>query len=152
MSNILNTDTITQAEGDARYALLSNYPDMQSFTPTFTNLTVGNGSVWGDYQVINDVCYVICGFLMGSTSSVDGTLSLTGLPETSASHTGNYYPASISMIDAGAAFYGGHSMVNSTAIATQAFYDFSNAVLNGTNPFAWTTNDSLTFQSSYPIN
>ena len=122
-----------------------------SFTPTFTNLTVGNGSVWGYYQVVDGICYFSCGFTMGSTSSVGGNLSMSALPETSLAGTNNYYPTQVTMFDSGAGFYGGIGAVNAANTTTQIFTDYSNVVINATTPFTWATSDTFTMTGSYPI-
>ncbi len=46
---------------------------MLSFTPTWTNLTVGNGTLTGKYQLVMNRLSVRSGIVLGSTSSVSTT-------------------------------------------------------------------------------
>jgi len=48
-----------------------------SFTPTWTNLTVGNGTYdWSLYSQVNDIVFFSIRFTLGSTSSVGTTPEL----------------------------------------------------------------------------
>lgn len=49
-----------------------------TFTPSWTNLTVGNGTNTGRYSTVNKIMYVQTAFTMGSTSAMgtDPTLTL----------------------------------------------------------------------------
>jgi hypothetical protein len=52
--------------------------DWTTFTPTFTNFTVGNGTVAGKWRRIADkMIFLRAQFTMGSTSAVTGNLGLT---------------------------------------------------------------------------
>lgn len=45
-----------------------------SWTPTIQGLTVGNGTMFGQYAVINDIVFYQVRFIFGSTSAVTGAL------------------------------------------------------------------------------
>ena len=45
-----------------------------NFTPTIQNLTVGNGTIFGVYALVNDLCFYQVRFIFGSTSAVTGAL------------------------------------------------------------------------------
>lgn len=50
--------------------------DKASFTPTFNGTTLGNGSVGGYYSRIGDIITGYAYFTLGTTSSVDGSVTL----------------------------------------------------------------------------
>jgi len=123
-----------------------------SFTPTFINLTLGNGTVWGEYQIIDKVCHIQCGVIMGSTSVVTGNLGVSGLPATSFTQSNTLYPMPIMILDAGATHYQGVALVTANATSTGVIKDSSNNIVTATSPMTWAVNDILQINGSYPLN
>ena len=116
-----------------------------SYTPTFTNLTVGNGTLSAEYFQIGKLVFVRVSFVMGSTSSMGSSPFFT-LPITSDSDNQNtlnlFY-----MEDVGVAGYGGVWVwrdANTVYLATPAVsgtYLGGNSLFTSTVPFTWGTND-----------
>jgi hypothetical protein len=75
-------DEITAVETD----LLA---DWTSFTPNFDNLTIGNGTLNGSYKKLGKTVYFYASFVMGTTSSVGGSLAVH-LPVNAHSDYGSY--------------------------------------------------------------
>lgn len=138
--------------GTASANLLDNV-DHQSFTPTFNNFTIGNGSVYGEYQVINKVCHFDCAFTMGSTSAVTGALSLSALPEVaSGATTDSKFPINAVFYDYGTNVTNGYSSINTGASTSVSIKTNSgDAVANATVPHTWAVNDTLTITGQFPI-
>jgi hypothetical protein len=126
-----------------------------SWTPTWTNLTVGNGTVTAKYQQIGKT--VICNLVivLGSTSSVTGTVAFT-VPVTAASRYGTdlYVPGKSYMEDVGVNGYHG-GVFNSTAtgtVSTTVFRPFVlitsgayavDTAVGTTVPFTFATGDKI---------
>jgi hypothetical protein len=129
-----------------------------TFTPTFNNLTVGNGTTWGRYTKIGNVVTVYCGFEFGSTSSFGGTMaSIGGLPFQVPAYT----PAG-----------GGEAMVNAVGyildrlnanypmigIATETGTSIvgilrtdTRAQINATSPMTWANEDTFSITMTYQV-
>lgn len=125
-----------------------------TFTPTFVNLNVGNGTRYGNYIKVGRLVTVTFGIVFGSTTSFSGDLTgVTGLPFTSL-NTGlsNSYLGPMLGItwDSGAGWrlLWGNVDPNSTTLAYALTADGTNTV-NSTTPFTWGVNDSLSFSGSY---
>lgn len=122
-----------------------------SWTPTWTNLTVGNGTVNARYkQTGKTVDYELI-LTFGSTTSIGGNVSVT-VPVTSATY-GSFHAVGMgSANDGGAVVYIlGHCLssttvgaVFSTTTNTAAF-----TFVTSTSPFTWTTGDILMLSGTY---
>jgi hypothetical protein len=127
-----------------------------TFTPTWTNLTVGNGTYgYAKYKQIGKTVFFAISFVFGSTTSVSGNpLSLT-LPfdRFSTSFTGNFMG---NCIDAGVANYPctiNMSTINASLILIRPInasgtYAIASEVTS-TIPFTWGTNDRLEISGIY---
>jgi len=126
-----------------------------SYSPTWTNVTVGNGTVTAKYLQIGKLVLVHIIFTLGSTSAVSGDITIT-LPVTAAAATGNliglgrarYFDTS-----ANAAFDGDvHDTSTTTAMLRINKVDgtYSQAALaSSTVPFTWATGYAITAQFWY---
>lgn len=127
-----------------------------TYTPTWTNLTVGNGTVTARYTrvgktVIGNVCLVF-----GSTTSITGAFPTLTLPVTSAT-TPLAGMANSDYLDNGTTRYFGWgpitSAVSSIACAVIGTAG-ANAIESGvssTVPFTWTTNDRINISFRYEV-
>lgn len=128
------------------YSFLGDNLAWQSWTPTGTNFTIGNGTYACAYIKIGKT--VICRFkvTLGNTSSMGSdptfTLPLTASAASSAGHLiGNLY-----VEDSGTAAYYGVIRITSTTtfalnIQSAGATYVAAAGINSTSPFTWTTND-----------
>lgn len=121
-----------------------------SFTPSYTNLTVGNATNQGYYTQIGKTVYVKTKLVLGSTSTV-GTVPTMTLPVTTAN---NIYVATNSPL--GTATYlqsGTRNFFANVLWASTTTVTFLTFVVNGTTidlanitataPFTWTTNAQI---------
>lgn len=123
----------------------------QSWTPTWTNLTVGNGTLTAKHTRVGGTVIARLTLVLGSTSSV-GTQPEFTLPVTAAS-----YPLTATVVDpvgrvvildAGTTtFYGSVLMASTTKcrliVETANATYVSAADITSTVPMTWTTNDGL---------
>lgn len=121
----------------------------QTWTPTYTNLTVGNGTVIARYQQIGKTVNFEFYFTMGSTSSMGSTPQIT-MPVTP-----KYYAKTFDMYiqDAGTQFFIGtadtfDSKFYPTAILTNTTYA-QVSYLSATVPMTWTTSDNFSIRGTY---
>jgi hypothetical protein len=127
----------------------------ESYTPTFVNITVGNGILVARYSQINKVVTVQLKLTLGSTSVIGAGGGITmSLPVTMATAQ---YANSASLIGIGAGvdvspFTNYQLWVLVASSTTVAFgYMTSNRYqeIFGTGPFTWTTNDVFTCSFTY---
>jgi hypothetical protein len=158
----------TGADTPARLAVGSDYAFLQamssesaglkygntwtSYTPTWTNITVGNGTNTGEYLRIGKMVIVKVSLTFGSTTSFTGSYVQVSLPFNADTFYANN--GGVIMFDVGSGVYNGFSWntdatkMNIQAINTNNLYALS-ADIGSTIPFTWTTNDILTAQFIY---
>jgi len=129
----------------------------QTYTPTFSNVTIGSGggagTVYGEYSVdVNGWCDFVAIFELGSGSAVSSGAHSVTLPVTctgrnrghlvaGAEDVGNfYYPLSA---------YADTSTANIYTIDQSGGYSRNNT-FGGTVPFTWGTGDRLIVSGRYP--
>ena len=97
---------------------------MASFTPTFTNLTLGNGTVVAYSGYSGDVAIVQIQVTFGSTSSTSGNVTFNGLP----------YTAKTTITDSNTNW----TATTATARFSNASYDYAgSASVGGTSARVW---------------
>lgn len=131
-----------------------------AFTPTFTNLTVGNGTSTARFSRVNNVVNYYGFFTFGTTSSASATEAKITLPVTANGIYGGvngvimgnstFYDASAST------WYKGEVMsIGSTTLGVFRCFNSSGTYLTNmanvttTNPFTWTTGDQLIWDMTY---
>ena len=146
---------LTQVSASTTYATKADFPAdaWASYTPTWTNLTVGNGTNNFAYKHIGKTVFVRGQFIFGSTSSISGTVNVS-LPVTAKSFTVKHALGTAYLEDSGVAGYaGGVFWLSTTTIDIRAFnasgtYTVINP-LTSTVPFTWGTNDHISFNFTY---
>jgi hypothetical protein len=127
----------------------------ESWTPTFVNITVGNGILVARYSQINKNVTVQLKFTLGSTSVIGGGGAITmSLPVTMATAQ---YANSASLIGIGAMVdvspftnYPAWVLVaSSTTVGFGYMTSFRYQEMFGTGPFTWATNDVFTCSFTY---
>jgi hypothetical protein len=58
-------------------AQINTFGALDTWTPTYTNLTIGNGTVTANYNITNRVVYFEWRLLVGSTTSSSGAMRVT---------------------------------------------------------------------------
>lgn len=147
-----NDLVLTAASGEATGLKYSG--GWSVYTPTFTNLTVGNGSLTSRYAQIGKIVYVYIALNFGSTSSM-GTNPYFTLPVTSAASGSNQPFGSGYIEDSGVAGYVASvnhrdsTTAQINAILSNGTYLGNFTALTATLPFTWGTNDFFNIYFSY---
>lgn len=125
--------------------------EWSTWSPSYSNLTIGNGTVDARYIRIGDTVHASFDFVLGSTSSV-GTNAGISLPVTA--ENGAMAVGQCRLTDSGTASYGGFVNLNGTTqmlpqvMVTSGSYS-RNVNLTPTVPFTWTTNDAIRLSITY---
>lgn len=128
-----------------------------SFTPTFVNITAGNGTTLGAYCRVNNWVHCYGSFVMGTTSAVTGgitiNLPINGNADMS-SQGQNYGLVSFvqnatGTVFAGVARYNGSVSTVTASVQNAAGAYLQNQNANATVPMTWTTNDRINFNLYY---
>jgi len=151
-----NTDKVLVWNGSAwSYSLTPQTLEpgaSQSYTPVWTSLTVGNGTVVATYTRINNFVHYEGKLTFGSTTSITGSSPQLSLPVTAAQsfqQIGNVVYA-----DSGVATYSGFPLQIGTTTIYLFIQNFatsygSEVAVTSTVPFTWGTNDSITWSFNY---
>lgn len=133
----------------------------QSWTPTWTNLTVGNGTVDAKYIQIGKAVFFRVKVFFGSTTSIAGairfTTPVTAIDYNSGSTTTNYSAIPGTVLckdDSAGTIYSGPSLFYDTGSFTADIYNVGStyptaAAITSSVPFTWATNDVLAVTGSY---
>ena len=140
---------------------LSFLASYTSYTPTFTNFTLGNGTATARYAQQGQLTDVYIRIVLGSTS-VMGTAPRISLPATAnfasiGANIGTALNGMVSYTDTSATntIYGLAMYYSNTEIELRPFYSSGNylqstgAQINATTPFTWATTDEIWFNFSY---
>lgn len=122
-----------------------------SWTPTLTNLTLGNGTQTAKYRRVGKTVDFVWRLTLGSTSAVGTTPSFTLPVACSADYPA--YPAWFGMLTDASTSVKPPAVLNLTSTTTVVLQYFSSlntaANISSTLPFTWTTSDVLTAQATY---
>tara|TARA_R110000868_G_scaffold205706_3_gene454292 strand:+ start:2074 stop:2643 length:570 start_codon:yes stop_codon:yes gene_type:complete len=132
----------------------------QSWTPTYTNFTLGNGTVTANYCRVNNFVHAYAQIVLGSTSTVTGPVSVSVPVNINAGMISG--GGDVTAFPLGAASYNDESVVanfgwamSSSATTVRLMVDLANATysqrisMNTTVPFTWATGDSFRFSAYY---
>lgn len=127
---------------------------LQNWTPTWTNLTIGNATTVYKYTQIGKTVHFSLAVTLGSTSAV-GTNPIFTLPVTSTPVYATAQPMGYGRLtDAGTLTHPAAVLHNSTTSAYFVTYDANStfvreSVPSATNPFTWTTADVIQLYGTY---
>jgi hypothetical protein len=132
---------------DYKVAQLEASGTATAFTPSWSNLTPGNGTENFHYAITNDVMTVMGKIDFGSTTSVSGAIGMT-LPASATMYDIRATMGGVYYLDDNGPDYEG--VIRPLGTTLMRFY-FYNVVGSGvqvssadaTNPFTWATGDSL---------
>lgn len=128
-----------------------------TFTPTFTNLTLGNGTSNGKYKRVGPIAIVEAIIVFGTTTAITGALTLNNLPIANVAgsiqnHGQNvYFDSSI-----GFTYNGGNQPATTTSTiplvpqAPAGGGSLFNVNVTATVPFTWAVSDQLYVFLIYP--
>jgi hypothetical protein len=138
---------------------LASSPTWTAFTPTWTNLTVGNGTYTSSsYSLNGKIAHVAVTLVFGSTTSISGAVSFTVPAAITRKNALTNPNMSCILTDAGVNNFVGHIM-STSADATQFLVRASLAggtytnldEISSTVPMTWTTSDRIDFSMSYEV-
>lgn len=135
------------------YGFLGDNLEWQSWTPTLTNMSKGNGTINAYYTQVGNTVFARFAFLLGNTSTV-GTNPTFTAPVTQLSDAAREIGGCM-LEDATAGSWLGGLQFNAagSAILISAFASagtyVTRAAVTSTVPFTWTTNDWIAGNFSY---
>ena len=124
------------------------------YTPTFTNFTLGNGTInKARYAQSGKLVHVYIQVTLGSTSTVSGNITVA-LPVTAASDQVGLWTGPAAFSDSGVGSFTGLVQISSTTAAKPDVNDASGTYpkitgLSSTVPFTWTTSDGFRLSFIY---
>jgi hypothetical protein len=124
-----------------------------SWTPSFTNASVGNGTVIAEYQRIGNHVFCYVQFTLGSTSTITGDVNFT-LPVGTSKR--GLYNGTAFYLDTGVAVYGGNVETSGgsayfRASNTAATWLNQSYILTATQPFTWGNTDYMAAYFYYEV-
>jgi hypothetical protein len=121
-----------------------------TWTPVFTGLTIGNGTISGTYTKIGRQVTIVFGFACGSTTSVGTLGNITGLPFAAANIWSGYIKVHGVAFDSGSRWYEAVAVIGSgdTNAVVPSITNY-NAAISASNPMTWANNDNLVFTATY---
>lgn len=116
------------------------YSQWGTYTPAWTNLTIGNGTTLAVYRWEFGSIHFRGQITLGASSTVDGTVSMA-IPD---SRTGDGYSSIGQAIinDAGTRLYVAQAHIAPSSTAVN-FVHSEGGVINATSPMTWAINDVL---------
>jgi len=133
---------VAQLEGQGAYT---------SYTPSFTNFTLGNGTAIGRYAQVNDLVFVEGLVILGSTSVMGTSPQISHPVGTSSSDV--FISNTLRYDESGVANYVGTIWIYPNQIYLGTFYTGATwaggGFMNATTPFTWGTGDVFTWQYFY---
>jgi hypothetical protein len=116
-----------------------------SYTPTFTNLSIGNGTILAEYQRVGNLVFVYINVVLGSTSTITGDVNFT-LPVGSSKRgvmngTALYIDTGVSTAAGPFEFSGGNAYFR-LGVTDGTYLRIVNT-LNSTTPWTWGNTDRL---------
>lgn len=127
-----------------------------TWSPSYANLTVGNGTVVARYFQVGKLVVARWTITFGSTSTM-GTGPTVSMPVTAAS-TGyvlaDHSLGPCSILDSGTARFEGQVYYNSTTtvlltVSTASGTNLTQGQITSTVPMTWTTSDKVSFLATY---
>ena len=128
-------------------AQLNGIGEVLTFTPTTTNLTLGNGTLNANYVRVQKLVYVQINLVFGSTTAFTGAPSFT-LPVTAAASR-QALNSMCSMLDSGVTVYLGGVQITTTlaypfvSVASGTYLNTPTQNVSATVPMTWTTSDDF---------
>lgn len=133
--------------------------ETETWTPNFTTgVTVGDGTLSGTYQRVNDFVIVQGSFELGSTSAITGDVTVT-VPVTASSlwalansTVAQFRDASAGIYWRGCGYPSGGNTVRIRALLRDTGGNYVYAgQLTSAAPMTWTTNDRIEWTATYQV-
>ena len=158
---IVNTDYViaNAAISAASYSYQLNpqgFPASFAYTPSLSNITLGDGTLTFVYSVVGRLVYVRGLFVFGTTSSIGGEIGF-GLPVASPAITGNnYYYCNVGIRDTGTTEFMGVGYLSSTTNLAIRVPNSSSTYVTPSStsssvPMTWANTDELKLSLIYEM-
>ena len=117
-----------------------------SYTPTYTNMSLGNGTVTASYVLVQNLLSVVVEFEFGSTSTISGNPAIS-IPSGLSWTNDSGVVGGCRLRDEGVANYLGMVQANPNGMllvgmGASGTYS-STQIINATNPFTWGATDKI---------
>jgi hypothetical protein len=135
-------------------AQMNGIGETLSYTPTTTNVTLGNGTLSASYVQVQKLVYAEIILSFGSTTAFTGQPTFT-LPVNWAGGSDLVTNSVSSFFDAGVALYLGGAYIEPTklspwvSVSSTAFLTTPTGNVSATSPFTWGSGDSLIMRIVY---
>jgi hypothetical protein len=132
-------------------AQMNSIGEVVSYTPSLTNITLGNGSLSARYVLINNFVHYEGKLIFGSTTSISATPQIA-LPLASAQSF--QVAGNILYADSGIATYMGFPLIAGSSSIYLYIQNFATAygsevAVSATVPFTWGNLDNITWSVHY---
>lgn len=146
-----NGQVLTRVGGVPTWAAPSGSLVLAAFTPTWTNLTVGNGTVVARYVEDGDLCYFRISLVLGSTTSMTPSAAISvSLPV--AAHASGYQTVAAYYLDSTVRHYVGVGLIapGGTTVALKHTESAGAGDVSTVGPASmWGTADIMVVSGSY---
>ena len=144
----LNEDVALTSTATELNALDGQTGAWTAYTPTLTNLTLGNGTMVAAYCKIGRLVNHRIKIIFGSTTSVGGNIGIAPPVTPNANYV--YGIGSVNFEDALTNVFPGVQYASGTlkVLDSSGTHTFE-AIVNATNPMTWTTDDKIHIRGSY---
>lgn len=146
-----DTDTLTARGAGPVWQSAVPLGAWTSWVPTWTNLTVGSGTVIAKYQKVGRMVNFRIKFTYGAGSAV-GTAPVFTLPFNTAADYQQEWPlGSLVMVDSGVKAYSGYVQVNAVTQGLIRYDDGAGSftTVSATVPFTWAAADYFFLHAQY---
>jgi hypothetical protein len=127
-----------------------------AYTPTLTGITLGNGTITGQYARVNNLVHVTGTLTLGSTSAVTGTATISAPVNIDSSMSAGAFPLGIaSLNDVSSGAFNQLELLYASATefrirATNSAGSYAVLVaISSTIPLTWATGGILTWNVTY---
>lgn len=120
-----------------------------TYTPSWTNLAVGNGTVTAKYFKVGKLVHYQIQLTFGNSTSVSGAITFS-LPVAAPAYAAPGHYGIATFYDSGVGISSGKVYMNASA-TTGVLYTTGNpdVVTSATAPFTWTTADQIWITGTY---
>ena len=121
-----------------------------TFVPTWTNLSVGNGTPQAKWARVNKVILVDLLVVFGTTTTVSGAVSVTSLPASNPAFAAAYRLGHLAALDVSAGQYYAGVVLSTGATSAALFFNASPlTAMSVAAPFTWANTDQLHLSLCY---
>jgi hypothetical protein len=126
-----------------------------TFTPGFSNFTIGNSTVTAWYQIVGNLCQGVVRITLGSTFAMNTSEITMNAPVTAVNYVDADPVGTIGILDNGFGYYSGPLLMGSSGVIRLKQMKNSGAgwvgAINNGEPIGWAVGDKFSLQFSYEV-